>query len=227
MRYIEEAFSKMCRKIVIDLIIMMRAMIKQNSKKTSINSNKPLMILGPSAVGKNTLINKLKTKFPKVIYKLPSYTTRPKRNGEIDGVDYSFITKEEFLKLKNEGKLIGVHAYNNNYYALNKNKLKEALGDKTKLIILNYKIEMANIIKDELDCNYIAIYPPCEAALKERLIKKKTKAEEIEKKMEEAIKEIKLINEANYINYRLVNNEEEKAYNKLEKHLKEIYPQLI
>ena len=227
MRYIEEAFSKMCRKIVIDLIIMMRAMVKQNSKKTSINSNKPLMILGPSAVGKNNLINKLKTKFPKVINKLPSYTTRPKRNGEIDGVDYSFITKEEFLKLKNEGKLIGVHVYNNNYYALNKNKLKEALGDKTKLIILNYKIEMANIIKDELDCNYVAIYPPCEAALKERLIKKKTKAEEIEKKMEEAIKEIKLINEANYINYRLVNNEEEKAYNKLEKHLKEIYPQLI
>ena len=41
MRYIEEVFSKMCRKIVIDLIIMMRAMIKQNSKKTSINSNKP------------------------------------------------------------------------------------------------------------------------------------------------------------------------------------------
>ena len=224
MRYIEEAFSKMCRKIVIDLIIMMRTMVKQNSKKTPIISNKPLMILGPSA---NTLINKLKTKFPKVIHKLPSYTTRSKRNGEIDGVDYSFITKEEFLKLKNEGKLIGVHAYNNNYYALNKNKLKEALGDKTKLIILNYKIEMANIIKDELDCNYAAIYPPCEAALKERLIKKKTKAEEIEKKMEEAIKEIKLINEANYINYRLVNNEEEKAYNKLEKHLKEIYPQLI
>ena len=227
MRYIEDAFSKMCRKIVIDLIIMMRIMVKQNSKKTPIISNKPLMILGPSAVGKNILINKLKTKFPKVIYKLPSYTTRPKRNGEIDGVDYSFITKEEFLKLKNEGKLIGVHAYNNNYYALNKNKLKEALGDKTKLIILNYKIEMANIIKDELDCNYVAIYPPCEAALKERLIKKQTKAEEIEKKMEEAIKEIKLINEANYINYRLVNNEEEKAYNKLEKHLKEIYPQLI
>ena len=86
---------------------------------------------------------------------------------------------------------------------------------------------MANIIKDELECNYVAIYPPCEAALKERLIKKQTKAEKIEKKMEEAIKEIKLINKANYINYRLVNNEEEKAYNKLEKHLKEIYPQLI
>ena len=154
MRYIEEAFSKMCRKIAIDLIIMMRTMVKQNSKITSINSNKPLMILGPTAVGKNTLINKLKTKFPKIIYKLPSYTTRPKRSGEIGGVDYSFITKEEFLKLKNEGKLIGVHAYNNNYYGLNKNKLKEALGDITKLIILNYKIEMANIIKDELDCNY-------------------------------------------------------------------------
>ena len=83
MRYIEEAFSKMCRKIVIDLIIMMRAMVKQNSKKTSINSNKPLMILGPSAVGKNTLINKLKTKFPKVIHKLPSYTTRPRKMAKL------------------------------------------------------------------------------------------------------------------------------------------------
>ena len=44
--------------------------------------------------------------------------------------------------------------------------------------------------------------------------------------MERALKEIQLIHEANYIKYRFVNDEEDKAYNKLESHLKEIYPQL-
>lgn len=53
---------------------------------TKKHKNKPLMILGPSAVGKDTMINRLKSKFPNVIYKLPSYTTRPKREGETDGL---------------------------------------------------------------------------------------------------------------------------------------------
>jgi len=68
------------------------------SKKN--DSDKPLMIIGPSAVGKNTMINRLKTKYPNVINKLPSYKTRPIRSGEKDGVDYYFVTKEEFIRLK-------------------------------------------------------------------------------------------------------------------------------
>ena len=92
--------------------------------------------------------------------------------------------------------------------------------------MLNYNINTANDVKDQIPFNYVAILPPSEAALKERLIKRKTKAEEIEKRMDNSIKEIQLINEANYIKYRLVNDKEEEAFNKLEKHLKEIYPQL-
>jgi len=228
---VEEAYEKMYRKIVNELMITMMESIsvkdEEASESSSNDSNKPLMILGPSAVGKDTMINRLKARFPESVYKLPSYTTRPKRNGETEGVDYFFVTKEEFSKLKNEGKLFGIQEYNNNFYASNKNKLKEALDNKAKVIILNYNIETANAVKDELDFNYVAILPPSEAALRERLIKRGTKAEEIEKRMEKSIKEIQLINEANYINYRLVNDEEEKAYNKLEKHLKEIYPQLV
>ena len=225
----EEVYMKIYRKYVNELISQMMESIivsdevREGSKD---NSNKPLMIVGPSAVGKDTMINRLKKKFPKVIYKLPSYTTRPKRNGEIEGVDYFFVTKEEFSKLKNEGKLFGIQEYNNNFYASNKSKLQEALENKAKVIILNYNIETANAVKDELEFNYLAILPPNESALRERLIKRGTKAEEIEKRMEKSIKEMQLINEANYIDYRVVNDEEEKAYNKLETHLKEIYPQL-
>ena len=222
-----EVYEKMYRGLY-ELINRLKSisLINNLAALPKINKNKPLMILGPSAVGKDTMINRLKVKFPEIIYKLPSYTTRPKREGETDGVDYFFVTKEEFNKLRSGGKLFGIQEYNNNFYASNKSRLNEALKNKNKVIILNYNIETANAVKDEIDFNYVAILPPNEAALRERLIKRKTKVEEIEKRMEKSIKEIQLINEANYINFRLVNDEEEKAYNKLEKHLKEIYPQL-
>ena len=141
--------------------------------ESSINNNKPLMIIGPSAVGKNTLINKLKNKYPEVIYKLPSYTTRQKRENEEEGKDYYFVTKEEFLKLKNERRLFGIQKYNNIWYASNKAKLNEALKNNNKIVILNHDIITANEVKDEMDFNYIAILPPSEAALRERIIKKK------------------------------------------------------
>ena len=221
--------TKILNRYFNDMMDMIQSMnnlsLEQQSSKKS-NSQKPLMILGPSAVGKDTLINRLKTKYPDVIYKLPSYTTRPRREGEIHGVDYFFVTKEEFMQLKVEGMLFGIQEYNNNYYASNKKKLEEALADKKKIIILNYNIETANAVKDDIDFNFVALLPPSEDELKRRLIKRKTKAEEIEKRMANSIREIQLINEANYINYRLVNDYEERAFNKLESHLKEIYPQL-
>ena len=188
--------------------------------------SKPLMIIGPSAVGKDTMINRLKAKYPNVIYKLPSYTTRPRREGEVDGVDYYFVTKEEFFKLRDNGELFGIQEYNNNWYASNKKRLEESLENKEKITILNYNIETANDVKDEIPFYFVAVLPPSEKALKERLIKRKTKAEEIERRMENSIREIQLIHKASYIDFRMVNDKEDEAYNKLEKKLKEIYPQL-
>lgn len=212
-------YDKIYRRLS-NLILVALALAEQ---ETNDKSNKPLMIIGPSAVGKDTMINRLKRKYPSVIYKLPSYTTRPKREGETDGVDYYFVTKEEFSQLKSEGKLFGIQEYR---YASNKTRLEQALRNKKKIIVLNYNINTANAVKDEIPFNYVAILPPSETALRERLIKRKTKAEEIENRMKNSIREIQLINEANYINYRLVNDIEEEAFNKLEKHLKKIYPQL-
>ena len=141
-------------------------------------------------------------------------------------MDYYFVTKEKFFQLRDDGELFGIQEYNGNWYASNKTRLEEALKNENKVTVLNYNINTANAVKDEISFNFVAVLPPSEAALKERLIKRKTKAEEIQKRMENSIKEIQLINEANYIQYRLVNDKEEEAYNKLERHLQKIYPQL-
>ena len=112
----------------INIFGMLEKMIRrlrQLMASLAVASEKPLMVIGPSAVGKDTMINRLKNKYPNVIYKLPSYTTRPMRSGETDGVDYFFVTKEKFFQLKNKGELFGIQEYNNNWYSSNKKRLEE------------------------------------------------------------------------------------------------------
>jgi guanylate kinase len=189
------------------------------------NKNKrPLIILGPSGVGKDTIINMLLKKYPDIFYKLPSYTTRPKRKGEKEGVDYFYITKEEFQVKRNQNKLIGIQEYNGNFYASDKSKLNELMNKGDKIIILNYNIETANKVKDELDFNFIAILPPCEDELRNRLKSRGTNPEELEKRMQNSLREKKLINEANYIQFRVVNDEKDICLTKVENHIKELYP---
>lgn len=67
-------------------------------------------ICGKSAAGKDTLVNRISSKFkiPKVV----SYTTRPKREGEIDGKDYNFITSEQMKDYKDNNKLANYTSYN-------------------------------------------------------------------------------------------------------------------
>lgn len=220
------SYEKIYKNYIMDVVLSIISQSQEQAKASRDEVRKPLMILGPSAVGKDTMINRLKAKYPGVIYKLPSYTTRPMRNGEVEGVDYFFVTKEQFQSMREEGSLFGVQEYNHNFYASNKNKLKEVMADKSKVIILNYNIETANSVKDDFDFNYVAILPPSEGELRNRLIKRGTKAEEITNRMRNSIREIQLINEANYIQYRLVNDDEERAFNKLDEHLRELYPAL-
>ena len=190
-------------------------------------NKKPLLILGPSGVGKDTLINMLKEIYPNIFFKLPSYTTRAKRPGEIEGVDYFFVSEEEFKIMESQGKLFGIQKYNNNFYASNKSKLRELIDNGDKIIILNYNIETANCVKNEFDFNYVAILPPSEDELRNRLINRGTNPEEIENRMKNSIREINLINEANYIQFRVVNNDINTCFTKLENHIKELYPQFF
>jgi guanylate kinase len=204
--------------------------IIEDMTKLNLHSNnykKPLLILGPSGVGKDTMINKLKEKYPNVFFKFPSYTTRKRRPEETEGVDYFFISKKEFKEMESQGKLFGVKKYNDNYYASNKSKLKKFIDSGDKIIILNYNIETANSIQKDFDFNYVAILPPSEGELRKRLINRGDKPEDIEIRMETSINEIRLITEANYIKFRVVNNEINACLAKLEKHIKELYPQFF
>jgi len=129
--------------------------------------------------------------------------------------------------MESNGQLFGIQVYNNNFYASDKTKLRDLVNKSHQIIILNYNIETANRIKNEFDFNFVAILPPSEGELRKRLINRGTKPEEIENRMSNSLRERNLIYEANYIDFRVVNDDVNKCLLKLEKCLKEFYPEIF
>lgn len=97
-----------------------------------------VVISGPSGVGKDTIVSRLINN-GLGIYSV-SMTTRNKRKGEIDGKDYFFLSKDEFLDNIKKDNLFEYAIYNNNYYGTPKDFVFNNINDgKMLLLLLMYK----------------------------------------------------------------------------------------
>ena len=186
--------------------------------------NKVLVIVGPSGVGKDALMQKV---FPRIFKKGVTYTSRKMRPGEKEGYNYYYVTKEEFLSLKDNGGFVEYNFYNGNYYGLSKKELEDgAKGDKILYVIID--INGAKSVHDlKIPSNFIAILPPSDETLEKRLKGRGTESEEvIIGRLDTAKIETKRINEADFFNYKVYNDELDKAVSEIEEKLKELYPNL-
>lgn len=126
----------------------------------------PIVISGPSGVGKDTLIKFIKKDFPN-IREAVGYTTRSIREGEVAGEDLNFVDKDDFLNLIKNDQLIEYATFNNEYYGMGKNELEQA---KSKLTIFNIGISAAHIIKNLVPKTItILLLPPSYDELVKRL----------------------------------------------------------
>lgn len=109
-----------------------------------------IIFLGESASGKSTLAAEFVAKHPEY-HPLITYTTRPKRANEEDGVDYHFVTVEEYNQLKEDGKFIDTATYNDWQYGLAKEDCQDdkAVLIATPSILRNPKLK---------DIDYVSIY---------------------------------------------------------------------
>lgn len=171
------------------------------------NLGKFIVISGPSGVGKGTIREKL-IKDLNAWYSV-SMTTRGIREGEVDGVNYYFVTKEEFKKRIEEGKLLEYNIYNDNYYGTPKDKVLEKLEEGINVfseIDVNGAKNIKNIFPDAL---LIYIAPPSIDVLKERLVGRGTEdMVTIEKRLKIAEDELKMID---FYDHVVVNDDLEKA----------------
>ena len=190
---------------------------------------KPLMIIGPSGVGKDTFMEYIINKYPNIFIKCVSCTTRSPRKNEKHGVNYYFITKEMFNELDKKGDIIGRFEKYNNLYGTSKQTLNNILSN-DKIVYFDYNIETAiRIFEDKnVEFNYIALLPPSIEVLGNRLRKRGTEDEEsIQKRLSYAKKEIELINKSTFLNFVIENNDLNKALGEFELCIKELYPHLF
>ena len=172
-----------------------------------------LVISSPSGTGKTTICKKL-LEYDKNIHLSVSVTTRKKRKNEVEGIDYYFKTKKDFLNLKSEKSFIENAFVFENYYGTLKSEVLEHLENGIDVLI-DIDWQGTRQITQAMKGNLIKIFllPPSIDELKKRLSKRNSDSiQEINLRMSQALKEIKHFDEYDYV---LVNDNLDNTFQKI------------
>ena len=174
-----------------------------------------VVLSGPSGCGKSSLINEILKK-EKDIYFSISTTTREMREGEKDGINYFFVTKEEFEKDIENNNFLEWAKVHGNYYGTSIKPVLNAL-ENNKLVLFDIDVQGHEIVKKKfpLLTTSVFITTPSKEELENRLLKRGTDSKEIiKKRLENAHKEMQQAKEYEFF---LINDDFEKTLNELEK----------
>ncbi len=185
-----------------------------NTPMKNISSKKLYVVSGSSGVGKGTVLKTFMARHPDFMLSV-SCTTRKPREGEVDGINYFFISQEEFSRCVEEDKFLEWAEFAGNRYGTKKKFIKECL-DKGKNVILEIETKGALQVKEKMpDAVLIFIAPPSLEELETRLRGRHTEDEEtIQKRLSEVKKELE---SAKKYDYKVVNDKIENAIEELEK----------
>ncbi len=159
-----------------------------------------IVLSGPSGVGKGTVRKELFTQ-PNTNYEYSvSMTTRSPREGEVDGTDYFFKTKEEFEQLIEEGRLLEYAQYVGNYYGTPLDYVNATL-DAGRDVFLEIEVVGAAQVREKVpDGLFIFLAPPSLSALEDRLIGRGTEsADVIKSRVTKARDELEMMNLYDYV----------------------------
>lgn len=176
-----------------------------------------IVISGPSGVGKGTLIEALQKRREDLGFSV-SYTTRPPREKEVDGVHYFFVTQQEFQRRVEMGDFLEYAGYADNAYGTSRSQV-EAMLNRGQTVILDIETKGAMQVRERRpDVTMIYILPPSYAELRARLCGRKTETEEsIRKRLAQAREERSYISKYDFV---VVNCELSKAVEELDEILR-------
>lgn len=175
-------------------------------------SGQVFIISAPSGVGKSTLIRNVLEECPKLKYSV-SCTTRPSRSGEIDGKDYCFLSKQEFLNGISSGRFLEWARVHGEYYGTDLNPIEKWLQSGND-VLLDIDVQGARLVR----CAYptaqtIFILPPSLNVLVERLRSRATESEDqLEIRFEAARRELL---DAPWYDFVIINNDLQEAISDL------------
>lgn len=174
---------------------------------------KLIVIVAPSGTGKSTMIKRLKQDLPSIVESV-SYTTRPIRPGEVDGKSYFFITREEFLAMREANEFLEWAEVHGNFYGTSKKFVENALQE-GKHLLFDLDVQGTDSMKAYFgeQANVIFISPPSVEELEKRLKHRGTEnTQVINLRLMNAQKELLRKNDFDFLIY---NDDIEKAYQRL------------
>jgi guanylate kinase len=170
------------------------------------------VITGPSGVGKGTLIRGLLERVPGLELSV-SATTRPPRPGERDGVDYHFLSDEEFDRRVANGDFVEHARYSGHQYGTLRSDLERRMAEAAG-VVLEIEVQGARQIRAAMpEAVQVFIAPPSVEALRARLVGRGTDApEDVEARLATALEELEAEKEFEYV---VVNDRLEQATEEL------------
>ena len=164
----------------------------------------PFVVAAPSGTGKTTVCRRVVQKDPLVEFSV-SHTTRPQRDGEVEGVDYHFVTPQRFQEMVREDAFLEWAEYDGNHYGTSWASIEQPLG-RGRDVLLEIEVQGAAQVRERrADARLIFLLPPSMEALRERLRARGTDApERIERRLALAAREMEAISR---FDYAVVNDE--------------------
>jgi guanylate kinase len=159
-----------------------------------------LVLSGPSGAGKSTIISNSADKIGEFYFSI-STTTRDPREGETHGVEYYFVSKEEFEEGIKRGDFLEYATVHGNYYGTSMEPVRKAL-EEGKLVIFDIDVQGHRLVRAKMGdlVTSIFITPPTLNELKRRLYSRSDEKKEIiERRIENAKSEIKAIGEFDFV----------------------------
>ena len=154
------------------------------------NTPKVFVVTGPSGVGKGTLIRGLLERMPELELAV-SATTRDPRPGEEDGLDYHFLTPEQFDARVKAGDFVEHANYSGNRYGTLRSELERRLGEGAG-VVLEIEVQGARQVRGAMpDAVAVFIAPPSESALRARLVGRGTDSpQQVDERLRTAEREL-------------------------------------
>ncbi len=172
-----------------------------------------LILSGPSGCGKSTLLKEVYNHIDDYYFSI-STTTRQPRVGEQNGVDYFFVTKEEFEKGIEAGEFLEYANVHGNYYGTSLKPIQKALEEK-KLVIFDIDVQGHDLVREVLDSKVTSVFitTPNLTELENRLTSRATDSQDvIEKRIKNAKEEIKSFDKYDYF---IINDDLQEAAKQL------------
>ncbi|KAH8742272.1 guanylate kinase [Diaporthe sp. PMI_573] len=185
---------------------------------TPLRDLRPIVISGPSGVGKGTLIDMISAAHPGTFGLTVSHTTRKPRNGEVEGVNYYYVSPSDFSLLVSQDAFAEHASFSGHSYGTSKQAIADQAA-KGLVAILDIEMEGVKQMKASLgaQARYVFIKPPSFEALEARLRSRGTENEEqIQKRLAQARVELEFADTPGVHDLVIVNDDLDKAFRELE-----------